>query len=86
LYVNTSTGDIYVANEPNRTVVYFANGSATGSNIPSILSGASIGVSAIYLDPYGTIFITDSGQNRISNWLINQTVVGGQGLDQIQIN
>ena len=79
--VNTSADDIYVANEPNRTVIYFANGLATGSNIPSILSDASIGVSAIYLDPDGIIFITDSGQNRIYiyNWLANQTVVSGQG-------
>jgi len=79
LYVNSVTGYIYVADESNNRVVCFTNGSTIGYNVTSILSGTSPAVSGIYLDPNGTIFITDTGQNRIYNWFTNQTAVGGQG-------
>jgi sugar lactone lactonase YvrE len=79
LYVDSATGSIYVADEQNHRVVCFTNGSTTGFNVTSILSGTSATVSGIYLDPNGTIFITDSGQNRIYNWFTNRSAVGGQG-------
>ncbi|UJR17437.1 hypothetical protein I4U23_004332 [Adineta vaga] len=79
LYVDSNTGDIYVADEPNQRVVRFPNGSTIGFTMASILLGTLPTVSGIYLDPNGTIFITDTGRNRIYNWLTNQSVVGGYG-------
>jgi sugar lactone lactonase YvrE len=79
LYVNSVTGDIYVADESNHRVVCFKNGSTIGYNVTSILSGTAPTVSGIYLDPNGTIFITDAGQSRIYNWFTNESAVGGQG-------
>jgi hypothetical protein len=79
LYVNSTTGGIYVADESNFRVVFFANGSTIGFIVMGALSGTSRGVSAIYLDPNGTIFVEDQNQNRIYNWFTNETIAGGQG-------
>ncbi|CAF0953909.1 unnamed protein product [Adineta steineri] len=82
LYVNSATGGIYVADESNNRVVFFANGSINGSNVTTSLSGPAYSVNAIYLNPNGTIFIGDSTRNRIYNWITNETVVGGYGTGQ----
>ncbi|CAF1318286.1 unnamed protein product [Adineta steineri] len=79
LYVDSKTGDIYVADESNYRVMFFVNGSTTGVNITGVPSSVSKNVNAIYLDPNGTIYITDSNNNRIYKWLTNETVAGGQG-------
>ncbi|CAF1461256.1 unnamed protein product [Adineta ricciae] len=79
LYVDSNTGDIYVADESNHRVVRFPNGSTMGRNVTSFLLNTSPTVSGIYLDPNGTIFITDTGGNRIYNWFTNHSAVGGNG-------
>ena len=79
LYVDSTTGDIYVADETNRRVRRFANGSTTGTNVVSPSAGATPNVNAIFLSPNRTIYITDSGNFRIYDWLTNKTVAGGNG-------
>ena len=79
LYVDSPTGDVYVADEGNHRVRYFANGSTTGVSIPSPSAGSNPNVNGLFLDPNRTVFITDTGNNRIYQWLTNQTVAGGNG-------
>ena len=79
LYVNSTTDDIYVADEFSNRVMLFTNGLTNGSVVASPLLGTSPGVSGIFLDLNGSIFITNTGQSRIYNWITNQTAAGGQG-------
>jgi hypothetical protein len=79
LYADSSTGDIYVADENNRRVRVFHNGSTIGVTIVSSTAGLTPNVNALFLDPNRTIFISDSANNRVYNWLTNQTAVGGNG-------
>lgn len=80
LYADSTTGDIYVADELNSRVRVFRNGSTVGVTIPSPAVGSTPSVNALYLDPNRTIFIGDSATHRVYNWLTNQNVAGGYGI------
>ena len=80
LYVDSTTGDIYVADEGNRRVQVFRNGSTVGVTIARLVAGSTPVVNALYLDPNRTIFVGDSANHRVYNWLTNQTVAGGNGI------
>jgi hypothetical protein len=80
LYVDSRTGGIYIADEGNDRVRYFSNGSSIGIDISSTKAGKYPIVNAIYLYSNGTIYIADVNNQRIYDWLTNQTVAGGNGV------
>ena len=84
LYADSTTGDIYVADEGASRVRVFRNGSTVGVTIPSPAVGSPAIVNALYLDPNRTIFIGDSANHRVYNWLTNQNVAGGNGIGSNQ--